>query len=374
VWLLVVANYGLQVLGLQAGLQGFGVIRDIVVSPDATGYFNDALAIDHLIPWLSHFHEMSLHIHSATHPPGPILFYYVFLRLFGQPAGAVLGGCAVGLMGSFGVLGMYRFAALWTRDVRTRFLASAIYALLPALILFLPEFDQIYPLASMLMISLWIGALTVPRRAITDAILFGALLALALFFAYNLLMVLPFLAYFGLYWLWRRRGQRAAWVTLLRTCAIGFGVTIGLYLALWYFTGFDPIATFRSAVANQAAVTPYLNRPYGIFLLADPYDFFLGAGMLALPILLIALLRAAPGFGRRRAAAMTVIGLATILTTDLSASLAETARVWLFLQPLVVVPMAIVLAATRRRWRLAILAMQWWILVCLKANMDFLRP
>jgi hypothetical protein len=372
--LLVVTNFCLQVLGLQAGLEGFRVIRDIVISPVATGYFNDAQGIDHLIPWLSHFHEMTLHIHSATHPPGPILFYYVFLRLFGPPAGAVLGGCAVGLIGSFGVLGMYRFAALWTRDVRTRFLASAIYSLLPALIVFLPEFDQIYPVGAMLLISLWIGALTVRRRSIENAIRFGAMFALALFFAYNLLMVLPFLAYFSLYWLWRRRGRRAAWAALLRTCALGFGVAAGLYLVLWCFTGFDPFATFRSAVANQATFAPSLNRAYGIFLLADPYDFFLGAGMVALPILLIEFLRAAPRFGRRRAAAMTVIGLATILTTDLSACLAETARVWLFLQPLVVVPVALVLAATRWHWRLAILAMQWWILVCLKANMDFLVP
>jgi hypothetical protein len=52
----------------------------------------------------------------------------------------------------------------------------------------------------------------------------------------------------------------------------------------------------------------------------------------------------------------------------------ETARVWLFLQPLLIVPVAIEISRLRRPWRLAIFAMQWWIVVCIKAKMSFIEP
>jgi len=73
--------------------------------------------------------------------------------------------------------------------------------------------------------------------------------------------------------------------------------------------------------------------------------------------------------------ALTLIGLATILTVDISGLLrGETARVWLFLQPLIVIPVAIELARIRLSWRLALFAMQWWILVLVKAKMSFIEP
>jgi hypothetical protein len=75
------------------------------------------------------------------------------------------------------------------------------------------------------------------------------------------------------------------------------------------------------------------------------------------------------------AIALTLIGLATIATVDLSGLLrGETARVWLFLQPLMVVPVALELARLRWSWRLSIFALQWWILLCVKAKMSFIEP
>ena len=74
-------------------------------------------------------------------------------------------------------------------------------------------------------------------------------------------------------------------------------------------------------------------------------------------------------------AALTIIGLATVLTVDVSGLLrGETARVWLFLQPLLVAPVAVELARARWPWRVSILTMQWWILVLLKAKMSFIEP
>jgi hypothetical protein len=60
---------------------------------------------------------------------------------------------------------------------------------------------------------------------------------------------------------------------------------------------------------------------------------------------------------------------------DLSGLLrGETARIWLFLQPLLVAPVAVELARVRWPWRLSILTLQWWILVLIKAKMSFIEP
>jgi hypothetical protein len=76
-----------------------------------------------------------------------------------------------------------------------------------------------------------------------------------------------------------------------------------------------------------------------------------------------------------RQTVLTVVALATILTVDVSGLLrGESTRVWLFLQPLVIVPVAIELARFPWNWRLAIFSLQWWILVCLRARMSFINP
>jgi hypothetical protein len=52
----------------------------------------------------------------------------------------------------------------------------------------------------------------------------------------------------------------------------------------------------------------------------------------------------------------------------------ETDRGWLFLVPLVAVPVAIELARLSWRWRILVFAMQGWILVCIRAKITFIEP
>ena len=199
----------------------------------------------------------------------------------------------------------------------------------------------------------------------------------ATFFAYNLLTCGIFLLYFGLYYLQSRKWSRSAWERLLRISATASGVCAGLYLALWLATGYDPLATFQHALVSQAKLQ---TRPYLPFPLWDPYDLFVGTGIMALPILVFYLKRlwhaSRLGEGEsERQTALTIVALATILTVDLSGLLrGESTRVWLFLQPLVVAPVAIELSRFPWNWRLAIFSLQWWILVCLKARMSFINP
>jgi hypothetical protein len=366
--LLALSNFVLQVLGMVADPRGIKLVGDIVMSPVATSYFTDATKIHGVVEWLRTFQQADLALHSSTHPPGPILFYYVFVKLFG-PYAAQIGGLAVGLLGSLGVLAIYKFARLWTEDRRARLTASAFYALLPALTVFFPEFDEGYPILSMLLIFFWVKALIASRAFSMSAVYLGAALFLATFFAYNLLTIGVFLACYAAYWLLTNRETRSTWITLPGVSGVALGVFITLHGILWQATGFEAIASFRHALANQAGYAPLWRRPYALLALVDPYDFFLGAGIMSLPLLILHLRRCASD------RALTLIALGTILTIDLTGLLrGEAARVWLFLQPLFAVPIAIELTSFSWRWRLAIFAVQWWILVCLKARISFVQP
>jgi hypothetical protein len=362
--LLAISSFLLQLFSVLGDPRGLPRIEQLVASPDVTSYFTAALDIKNPAEWLKRFHESTLPGHASTHPAGPVLFYYAFLTLFGPSTGALLGGCAVGLAASAGVLVMYSFAGLWTAERRARLLACAFYALLPGLTVFFPEFDQVYPVFSMLIILCWVRALASPDRWWKEALLLGAVLFAATFFAYNLLVIGAFLVYYVLH--------RRAWAAALRAGAVALGAGAALYLALWITAGYNAPAAFLRALESQAAHARVLNRSYAAFVLMDLYDFALSAGVIVVPILVYHLrgLRA-----KDAGAALTLIGVGTILTVDLTGLLrGEAARVWLFLQPLLMAPAGVELARFRWPWRIAILAVQWWILVCVKAKMAFLEP
>lgn len=374
--LLAVGNLLMQIMGILTDRRGIGLVQQIVLSPITTSYFSDASQIHGLAQWFRHFDHARLAVHSSTHPPGPILFYYIFFKLFGSPTGAMIGGITVGCLASLGVLVTYEFTSLWTDNRRIQVTASALYALVPAISVFFPELDQVYPIFAMLLILFWCRSLESRKKIPSEALYFGLTLAVSLFFADNLLTIGAFLAYYGLYWAWRQRWTKLSFVTFLRNSVIGVGVCAGVYLLLWVATGYDPIAVFFNVLSNQAVLEALMNRSSALFGLFDPLDFFLGAGMMVLPLILFQLGRNVRGFDRTRTeVALTLIGLATILTIDLSGVLrGEAARVWLFLQPLVVVPAALELARFEWRWRLAIFSMQWLIVVFLKANLGFVNP
>jgi hypothetical protein len=369
---LVAASLGLQALSMLADPRGFDLIRRIVISPGATSYFTDAVQIGGLRDWLQHFHQLRLGFHSSTHPAGPVLFYYAYVKLFGASAAPMLGGWTVGLLASAGVPVLYRFSALWTEDARTRLTACTLYVLLPAVTLFFPEFDQVYPLLTMGLAIFWVKALHEPGFG--SWIVAGAILFLTTFLAYNLLLFGAFPVYYGLYWIWRAENRREARQVLARGTAIVLGTVVALYAVLWAASGYNPIASLQRSLAIQDLFALTMHRPYATFIFFDVYDLFLGAGMLAFLLLLFHWRRQLNSWDPRRPdIAMTLISMATILTVDLSGLLrGETARVWLFLQPLLAVPVALELVRAPWQRRLGIFALQWWILACLKAKMTFL--
>jgi hypothetical protein len=372
--LLVAANFLMQLVGILVDAGSLSLIGEIVRSPNATSYFSDARNITSLGAWLPGFHEADLALHSSTHPPGPILYYYFWLKALGPGAGATAGGLLVGLFGSFGVAAVYQVAALWTSEVSERFAVASTYALVPATIHFFPEFDQVYPLFTLGLVAFWIKALEQDARY---ALAHGALLWLASFFAYQLVTVGAFLAFFALYFLLARREGRPPIGKILGAAAVSLGVFALAHLLVHVATGYRPIASFRHALQYQQRHSLGFERarPWLDCVLLDPYDFLIGAGMTALPLLVLygwRVLRERTGV--RREAVLSAIGLATILIVDLSGLLrAETARVWLFLQPLLILPAGLELARLGPGGQEKILWVQWLTVVLLKCKMWFIH-
>ena len=371
--LLMIANLGFQLGGMLRHPQGLAWLDAIVTSPNATSYFTDARRIDDIATWLANFHLAGLELHSSTHPPGPILFYSAFIGMFGAAGAARAGGIALGAIATLAIPLLYAFGGLWSRDRRERLLSCAMYALMPAAVAFFPEFDQIYPVFAMLVALTWIGAL---RGSPMQAVAFGAVVFAMTFFAWNLLAMLAFVGLYSLYFLRRERGSVDAVRRVGAAAMSALATFVLLEIALRLATGYDAPRSLAHALAMQREQAALIDRPWWACVLLDPYDFLLGAGVLAAPLLAFFLVRARADASRgREDVALSLIGLATILAVDLSGLLrAETARVWLFLQPFAIVPAARELLPFGARGRLLVFALQWLILVALLARLSFVDP
>jgi hypothetical protein len=370
--LLMLASFGLQMLGMLCRPEGLEHLRAIVMSPIATSYYTDALKIGDLGTWLANFHTATLAKHSATHPPGPILWYWLWLRGFDPPTAALAGGIAIGGLATLAIPAVYAFAGLWAADRRSRLVASAYYALVPATVVFFPEFDQIYPIFAMLAAIAWVHALRGSRAA---AVAFGVVLFAETFFAYNLLAAGAFLAMYAAYFLWRERGDAGAWRAFLVASAVGLAAFAVCHGIVWLL-GFDPVRTFGHALAMQKLDAATVHRPWSSTVLLDPYDFLLGAGILAGPLIVLHVARIAKSFAAaRESSALSLMALATILAVDVSGLLrGETARLWLFLQPFAIVPASRELLRFDARGRALVFAVQWLIVAVMVCRMSFVEP
>lgn len=368
---LAVSNFLFQVIGMATESQFFETVKSIIASRRATSYFYDASQMTDAVAFLRDFHALDLRAHSSTHPPGPILYYYGLIRLFGADAAPYVGAFVIAFTASMGVFVLYLFSSLWTTEAKPRLTICTYYALIPGLVLFFPQLDQVYPIFSMLLIYLWDMSL---RRSRHYAIYFGAVLFAATFFAYNLLVVGAFhLLSTSVFLLSDRRiGKRFRIVASAGLLAVG---TAGAcYVALFEMAGFRPLLTVARTLKAHIYLVNALPRPYVVYLFYNFYEFFLGSGIVVMP-LLVAYIRRASGRQMADDTVFSYLGFLTIAMVDLTGLFrSEITRLWLFLQPLVVVPAGLELVRLSAAQRLAVYLMLWVNLIVIKANMWFIVP
>jgi hypothetical protein len=365
--LLGVSVIALQFAGnaLQPGLHGVARIDHVAHDQLETSYFTVAESIvdAHGIDWLGQYDAL-LRLapqHATTKPPGPVAFYVFLIRLAGAARAPLVIAIAISLLSACGVAATWWMVRTMTGDDEAGCTAATLLALSPAMTLFFLYLDPVYPIFSCALLGLWFRALE--RDSRRDALLFGLLLFLTTMTSYTLLVLGLPLAAMTLTRLARRGGLRR--IRIFELVAIALGVALAVHALFAFVTGFNPLSAFRTALAMQAYQLPLLHRPWPKTVPFDLLDFFLGAAW-------VPLIPAAWWVAKHRdVSAWTFLTPFVVAVTGLIQ--AETARVWIFLLPLLFLPAARELRTWSERQRIAVYATMVVVTIALYANMRFIR-
>jgi len=174
-----------------------------------------------------------------------------------------------------------------------------------------------------------------------------------------------------------RPGRSLARIIL--AAAVCFGVFATLHAGFALATGFDPVGSFRRCLEFQGLQQKlFLNRPGGLWAVFDVWDFALGGGALPFALFVWELARTGPALPRPggpewRSSWLTWSAAATILVIAGSCLLTtETFRVWIFLQPLVVVPAGLALGRFGPVGRMTVYGCVWLVAVAIKSRLLFM--
>ncbi len=353
------------------------MIRVIVENPDATSYYTDAAGLRarhaSVREWLDAYHEYmpGLSLHSKTKAPGPILYWTAVIHFFGvSRAAAMVGGVLIGALATLSIAATYLLVRSLTRDKAAAFHAASLLSLAPGFVLFFPMFDPTYPILSCALVGLW--ALAVERDDWRAAAAVGAVLALVCTISFNVLVIGAFMALYPL--VVPDRPMRAKLLTTLKHGTIALVTWLVLIAALRPLTGYDAVATFRSAWRNQhVLLSVYAHtRPYPATVPFDLTDFALGAGWVAVAVVAFYFARTSREDPKRlrRLSALCVAQLVLVAVTGLLQS--ETARVWNFMLPLLMIPAGLELRRWSFRDRLIAYAATWFVLAAVAQNVKFI--
>jgi hypothetical protein len=382
--LCMISMFGLMVAGaaLQNDPPGFARISDVVRSRWTTGFFAQALALRNngmgVRQFLARYPDLLQHfyIHPRQKPPGPILMELGIIRLFGPgEAGAMASGLLIGLGGTISILATYVFIKFLTGNRDAAFFGASYFALSPSPVLFFPQFDQCYPILTAGIVMCAVLALRTNQMRYSVAL--GLTYAVAVFITPLPGVLVFFLV--GLAVLKYLTDPKCGVRMLFGHFIIALGTSAVCYLIFWTVTGFDPIATLRECAHQVNVIWNILYVSYGLprhhlpgTIPADLYDFALGSGWISYVLVVFYFVSASKG--KRVAefwiallciAQFFVIALIGLLQTEAS-------RVWLFMYPMLMLPVGLELAKWRPRQRLAVYAALLLLTAAMCQSMQFI--
>lgn len=229
--------------------------------------------------------------------------------------------------------------------------AAAFWVAYPALMIFEPEFDQAYPLVTIL--CLYAALRGMRARPVPWGVAAGLALMTGIFFTFTLLFLIPMLGLMAALELARRAGSwkpgeifkqahparaegRRLWVlvgTTVLTCLAVDGILKGVW-------GIRLFEIFQAASRHQRDVLlPEVHRQYRVWLFFNVYDFLFFAGTALAFLALVHCVRVERALHRSLAPLVPawVVFPATVLILNVSGlTPGETSRIWLFLAPGVV--------------------------------------
>lgn len=366
------ATLSIAFVGLST--RGFETLRERVMHPDITSYHTEATRQDDIEELLAYYPRKlpGMLGHAQTHPPGPILYYVFWNRLVGAEAGALWGGAFLAVFAAMGVLGA-ALAGYLVAGSSAAIGAAIWFALLPGSLAMLGSFDAVYPAITAGVVAAWGWALWRDSRWAAAA---AALLSVALFLAHQFYTLGVALAVLTIWYVVTASSRGVA----LRKAALALGiasaVSLSLYGLLYWATRYDAVGALQASMYIQSRLEAAWNRPYELTIAWDMYDFFLASGWVSAGVLAVFLWRWRGGGATRGGHILSGFvwaALFTLAVVDLSGMLrAETARVWLFLQPLVLVLLGVEVARWPAGARYAVYGVLCFAMAVIRARMIFL--
>lgn len=334
-----------------SGELSFGYVNYVVTNPVIGGYYTAAERVGDDANLLATFASKmrSLPMHAMNKPPGPTLLNLAFIRAFGHEGSGALVGIACGLLSLASIPLSYAVLRVLGGSGRAAYHAAALWAVVPGAVIFFPLFDPLLTAPTLALVVLWVLAMR--SDGVGWSLAMGATLVLTLFFTFNILPIGLFIATVG--WFAAAGSWRVRLNRLIKHASIVVAVTAAGFIVLWLTTGFDLIATLRAALANQAFLLSSIERPYPQTIFWDLIDYLFGVAWMPLTLAAFALARV------RRPARLIdiaiIAGIVQLIITAITALLpGETARVWNFLIPLILIPTATELARWPRHWPLVV--------------------
>lgn len=387
----------------------------VLYYPGSSGYFTEArYRVHDLERYLAGYErEMSQGdvLHIGTHPPGLVVGYRGLLWLCDRsPAFAAflrstqpaelqesfaeiadrshlpgmplldrdrsvlwLAALVVQLIAVLAVVPLYLLLRR-TESRATSWLTASLWILVPAVAVFLPKSDTLFPFLGMCFLFLWLEGWT--RRSWWMCLLSGVVLWLGLFLSLALLPVL-FLALLLTIWEgWICRDEPRQPFPLGRLCFAvlwcfaGFAVPVA---CLWGTTGMNLISVWSWNYRNHAAFYGQFPRTYWKWLLVNPIELAIAAGI-PLACLAISSARSAVETPTSRRAGILWACLTAWGCLWLSGkNMGEAARLWIVLMPWLVWMAADAFrvtdepnAGSSRTISFAAIPRDWWVGWCLQ--------
>jgi hypothetical protein len=274
--------------------------------------------------------------HARGHPAGAMVFYGLIARAHpGLMAAAVVTVAA-------GALGVVAAGALSRDELGERAgrLSVALWCLSPGVVLYVAtSADAVF--ATVLGLAVLAAHRGLVRRSWGWTLAGGALLWVGSMLTYSSVLLVVFLLVRAV----GRLRSEPAWVT--RWAAATAAAVIGLVVALWLWSGYDPLAAVHAVHRAYQAAPGSARRPALPWVPGDVLAF---GGMLGVPLLGALAVRAVVVVRERAWTSVDAAAVVTLLAaSSWGFSRGEVERIFQFLVPLVLVPVSRQLLAWRVR-------------------------
>lgn len=380
--LLMSTNLMLQIFCslMQSGHHDLDWLIRIVQSMGATTYYTVAQGITNVHDFLSQFaaNVAGYGGHIINKPAGTALYYYVFQRLASNPAAsALLGGLMIGVISTFVIPCVYFLSKTLLKEKEKNsdvpFYAASFISIIPSSIVFLPEFDQIYPIFTCLLIIFWVKFLK--TREIRYSVIFAVTLAFSTFFNWNILVIGAFLLFYTVYTLITTKFKTL--ITVLLNAFLALLIYASLYFLLYLLTGYNLIEVFKSNYIAQHAPNPYWIVPYQFSIFFTLYDYLFGNGYISAVMVFFVLRNMVKkgGFVSNYYFWLVVMLIAQLLVVSFGYFLpSETARLWLFLQPFITCAAVLYMKDLKQRQVWLIFGALWIMMLIVSSQLRFVMP